>query len=355
MKETVAGLVLCSGLERPMPSTRIAVLNMLPYLERAGLRCTTLFAPHTPNEVPDLDGVAERALALGCSVVLFQKVHGARAVATAHTLRAAGVKTVFAVCDRVEVAMAEACDATVVVTDFLRSLYPPALQHKVHVVHDGIENPAACKRSWSDVRGSAGAPLGAVLVTSSPLDHLPVIDAPPPWLRVRIVGGYGRGAARLRELRTQWAEQDGAERRRYLRFLFERRVRCVPWGADSVYTELDQADIGILPVTPGHARWGVDHADAWRRKSENRLTLKMSAGLPVIATPIPAYEAIIEHGVNGFFARSRADWLACLEELREPERRRTMGAAARAAVCERFSMQAQADGLLAVLARAGAP
>ncbi len=87
----------------------------------------------------------------------------------------------------------------------------------------------------------------------------------------------------------------------------------------------------------------------WRLKSENRLTLKMAIGLPVIATPIPSYQSIIESGENGFLADSRADWLRNLEALRDPALRIEIGKQARASVIGRYSKQEQARLLVQAL------
>lgn len=348
------GFILCSPRTAALPSTRITVLNVLPLLAQAGMACEIVYEPAQASEMPPLDGLDAGALAARCDIVIFQKVRGAAAEALARDLRRAGVATITMICDRIDTAMAEITDATVVVTDYLKSLYPATLAERIHVVHDGIEHPAACKQSWSQ-RGSGWRdPLQAVLVTSDALARLPVLGAPPPWMRVRIVGNYPSWPGSLRLLRTQWHEQDPHERLDWLRFLLHPRIARVAWGADSVYRDMAAADIGILPIAPGQIKFGVEHHRVWQRKSENRLTLKMSMGLAVVATPIPAYEAVIEHGVNGMFANSPADWRACLEALRDPARRRAMGEAARASVSERYSMARQAALLIAVLQRAGA-
>jgi hypothetical protein len=349
VKPLVVGFLLCSGGLHVMPSTRIAVLNMFPYLVAAGITPRVLLAPEQPSEMPDLAGMRERSRAEGCDIVVFQKVRGAQAAALAAQLREDGVATVFAVCDRIDVAMAEATDATVVVTDHLRSLYPAQLQHKVQVVHDGIERPDLCKTRWHGGTGSMAAPLAAVLVTSSELMRLPVIGAPPSWLAVQVVGGYAPWPARWSQLRDQLRQQRGGARLQTLRFLGNPQIACVPWGPATVYEDMARADIGIIPIEGAAARAGRADGGTWALKSENRLTLKMSMGLPVIATPIPAYESVIEHGVNGFFAHSRADWRACLAHLRDPARRRAMGEAARASVAQRYSMAHQAERLVAVL------
>ncbi len=77
--------------------------------------------------------------------------------------------------------------------------------------------------------------------------------------------------------------------------------------------------------------------------------MKMSMGLPVIATVIPSCEAVIDQGVNGFLARSKGDWAACLSALRDSGRRREMGLAARGSVANRYSAEAQAAKFVRVL------
>jgi Glycosyl transferases group 1/Glycosyl transferase family 4 group len=339
------GFVLCSNLEQPLPSTRIAVLNMLPFLRSAGMEARILFASPEPSETPDLSGVAARALEAQCDVVVFQKVRGPQAVALAVQLSTAGVRTVFVVCDVVDVEMVRATDAATVVTEYLRSLYPKELQHRIHVVHDGIERPQAHKSDWSQ---PAGGRLSAVLVTSASLSQLPVLQHPPAWLDVRIVGRYASGVRRWQQLRWTLAGLAPGQRRRTLSFLLDRRIQCVPWTFDGAYEEMLRADIGIIPVeTPAPST--ADPRPAWMVKSENRLTMKMSIGLPVVAVPVPAYQDVIEHGVTGYFASSPSDWLKCLSALRDPDHRAQMGRAARASVAARYSMVQQSAKLLEVL------
>lgn len=139
-----------------------------------------------------------------------------------------------------------------------------------------------------------------------------------------------------------------AERASYWRFLLNPRIRCETWKAGQVYQKLLAADIGIIPIDaqPPH----IDgRAPLWKVKSENRLTLKMSVGLPVVATPIPAYEPIVRHGENGYFAETSEQWLARLEELRDPATRERVGRAAREAVLQRYSMEEQARRFIAIL------
>jgi glycosyltransferase involved in cell wall biosynthesis len=345
MSDGSVGFILCSGLQQPLPSTRIAVLNMLPFFQSAGLQPHILFHPPQPTETPELTGVAEKAIASNCKVVVLQKVGGPSAVALARQLKSAGIHTIFSICDRIDPEMVEATDATIVISDFLKSLYPAALQSRIHVVHDGIENPDICKNDW----GTQRAPIEAVLVTSHFLTYLPVIEEVPSWLRVRIVGRYQHGWRNFHDMRWKWAKKTWSQRAQYVKFMLNRQIECVPWGAESVYLDMLGADIGLIPINTAPRETDTALPPDWMRKSENRLTLKMSMGLPVIATPIPAYESLIENGVNGILANSARDWAAGLHALRDPARRREMGLAARDSVSTRFSMQNQATKFIRVV------
>ena len=346
--------VLLSNTAHPQPSTRISVLNMLPYLRQAGVQAEVVFEPALGSETPNLDGLMERLLAQRFDLVFFQKVRGASVYACVTDLSKSGIRTVYGVCDKIDAEMVRLTDRTVVVTEFLRSTCEPAMQHKVHVVHDGIEKPEHAKQDWGGHVGSRRQPLRAVLVTSANLKHLPVIGDPPDWLSVTIVGHYPANAEWRNRLRqTQWALQQAQTwdaRISHLRFLANRRIVTQQWQPDSVYAAMLQADIGILPIDTPPALPTDAVLPTWQIKSENRLTLKMAIGLPVIATPIPSYEPVLAHGHNGFFARSRADWIGCLETLRQPAARSEIGRQARDSVIDRFSIQAQARLLLHAVA-----
>ncbi len=285
------GFVLLSNSQHPIPSTRIAVLNMLPFLRAANFDPHIVFEPEHGTENPDVTDLAPRLLAENFRIIFFQKVHGGSVEKLARQLSTAGVKTVYSVCDLVDPAMVAATDITIVVTDYLKSLYPFALQPKIYVVHDGIEHPELYKSDQSTHWGSRGNPLRAVLVTSANLDRLPIISTPPEWLEVSIVGCYpplGQTWQRLREDRWHLSTQrDLRQCLAYLRFLTNRRIRRLAWDPAGVYETMRRADIGIIPIEtwPEHEPGMLP--PSWKVKSENRLTMKMCIGLPVIATPIP--------------------------------------------------------------------
>jgi glycosyltransferase involved in cell wall biosynthesis len=348
MRSLKVGLALCSQAGDPLPSTRIAILNMLPALAAENFSTPVVFEPAQPSETPDLTGVAQRAIESGCDIVILQKLRGPNALDLVRKLAEANLKTVYVTCDHVDHSMVDAADATVVVTDFLKSLCPANLQSRIHVVHDGIEREELCKTRWRNGLGKRQEPLCAVLVSSSELTSLPILGKPPDWLNIRLVGRYATGHNRWRQSYWSWQKMPWPDRSAYLRFLFNGQITCVPWDKEGVYHELAQADIAIIPVDtavvePGH------QMPSWKLKSENRLTMKMAMGLPVIATPIPSYEPVITNGVDGFLARTQQDWQICLDALRDTGRRKEMGLAARASVLKRYSRDLQAKKLIEVL------
>ncbi|MCZ4313829.1 glycosyltransferase [Comamonadaceae bacterium G21597-S1] len=346
--------MLLSNRRNPQPSTRIAVLNMLPFLQAAGIDAHIVHEPADSAEQPDIDGLATRLIAQKFDAVYFQKVGGASVYACLRALADAGIRTVYGVCDHIDPHMVRLSDLTIVVTEYLKSLCPADTRHKVHVVHDGLEHPEHVKSEWGNHAGSPTSPLRAVLVTSASLRQLPVLMSPPEWLHVSIIGRYPPENAWLKRFRdSRWTMRKMGhwrDRNGFLRFLADRRISTHPWGPESVYDAMKGADIGILPIDTSAGAVGNQTVPAWQIKSENRLTLKMAVALPVIATPIPAYEPVVDHGKNAFLARSRSDWLHCLSVLRDPAARAQIGQQARRSVIDQYSQAAQARRLIQLMA-----
>lgn len=71
------------------------------------------------------------------------------------------------------------------------------------------------------------------------------------------------------------------------------------------YVGLDY-DIGLAPI------WRTTFTDS---KSGLRALEHGARGIPTIASDVPAYQAVIEHGVNGFLVRHEHEWLKYLSIL----------------------------------------
>lgn len=345
------GLILAGSFDRPLPSTRVALLNLLPGLRAHRWDFRVLHAPERACETPTLGLDPDAIASSGVDVVVFQKVYGPDAVQLAVGLRSRGVRSVFLVCDRVVPEMAAAVDLTLTVTRYLKSLYPVELQARIRVVHDGIERPEVYKASWREDRGTPATPLRAVLVTSSRLTTLPLPCRLPRWLSLRVVGDYALKEPPLQRATRYWRHlrQNPRAAVRAIALDASSKIAKVPWHKDHVYDELCSADIGIIPIDRSPAIGNSVTPPGWSVKSENRLTLKMSIGLPVIATPIPAYVPVVRQGHDAFLAEQASDWRDAFEALRDPLFRREMGGRARVAALLSFSRELQLQRLLASL------
>ena len=109
------------------------------------------------------------------------------------------------------------------------------------------------------------------------------------------------------------------------------------WNPQTWINDLKQFDILICPADYEKTPF----------KGNNRLTQMMSLGKPVIASPLPAYLGIIEHGINGFIAKDTCEWETCLKLLRDnPELREQMGENAYETVKDKYSIKKAADLLI---------
>ena len=174
MSSVRIGFIPLSSSRAPLPSTRISVFNMFPHLRDAGFAPDIAHEPQRESLRPDVDTVDAEAIARRFDLVYIQKSCGASVVRLVRRLEDAGVRTVYGVCDVVEPEMVEATSATAVVPEHLRQLYPAELRAKMHVVHDGIEQPQRRKTRFADHHGTPRRPLQAVLVTSTAPAALPV-------------------------------------------------------------------------------------------------------------------------------------------------------------------------------------
>ena len=127
------------------------------------------------------------------------------------------------------------------------------------------------------------------------------------------------------------------------RFPRFRNLRTVdhPWSEPTETSELAAADIGVS--------WIPD--DPWSRgKCGLKVLQYMAAGLPVVANPVGVQVEMVRDGETGFLASTSAEWIDAIRTLAtDPDRRRSMGRAARQLVEEKYSIQAGAAQWLNLL------
>lgn len=116
----------------------------------------------------------------------------------------------------------------------------------------------------------------------------------------------------------------------------------VKWTLDSARASVESCDVGIVPVSSG-LEFDV--------KSNNRVTLLMALGLPVVASPLDSYREVIDHGSTGYFARSPMEFVEALRLLTDPRRRRQIAEAAFDRVSRAFSTELLVSRWWEVLSR----
>jgi len=122
-------------------------------------------------------------------------------------------------------------------------------------------------------------------------------------------------------------------------------AEVLTWNEDTEADLMHSFDIGIMPLPD----------EPWARgKCGFKLIQYMACGLPVIASPVGVNCEIVEHGVNGFLASTKNEWIQALLMLRgNSELRWTMGAAGRRKVEEQYCLQVTAPKLVSLLQSVG--
>lgn len=117
-----------------------------------------------------------------------------------------------------------------------------------------------------------------------------------------------------------------------------------PWSESTEIYDIQEMDIGIMPLpdTP------------WMQgKCGYKLIQYMACGLPVVASPVGVNTSLVEHGVNGFLARTGREWTEALKMLiDDPDLRRRMGAEGRRKVESWYSLQVQGPRVAKLLREA---
>lgn len=116
------------------------------------------------------------------------------------------------------------------------------------------------------------------------------------------------------------------------------RCEARAWRADTEVADLQQFDVGLLPVplTP----WN-------ERKFFLKLVQYMALGIPAVCTPLGSALDVVEPGVTGFLAETHEDWVGSLERLVENEElRERMGIEAARRARERFTLEANAGRII---------
>ncbi len=111
----------------------------------------------------------------------------------------------------------------------------------------------------------------------------------------------------------------------------ELEIESVAWTEKSEVEQLNSFDIGLMPLQD----------DAWARGKCGLKGLSyMACEVPVVMSAVGVNKEIVQHGENGFLAKSEADWLQALSLLIEDKALRLkLGQAARETVVQHYSVE----------------
>lgn len=122
------------------------------------------------------------------------------------------------------------------------------------------------------------------------------------------------------------------------------RVQCVQWSEATEVESIAAGHAGVMPLLESPWEQG---------KCGYKLIQYMACGLPVVASPVGVNNQIVEHEVNGFLARSDAEWVVALEQLfAQAQLRHRMGKAGRAKVEAQYCIQKTGPKMAELLKKA---
>ncbi len=121
------------------------------------------------------------------------------------------------------------------------------------------------------------------------------------------------------------------------------KVEVVPFSEAAEVSTLQRIDIGVYPL-PLDEQWVYG-------KSGLKALQYMALGIPTLATGIAANLRVIEDRKTGLLVKTAQEWLDALEVLLEDASlRKELGIAARKKVIDKFSIEANKDTYLKIIA-----
>jgi glycosyltransferase involved in cell wall biosynthesis len=118
-------------------------------------------------------------------------------------------------------------------------------------------------------------------------------------------------------------------------------VDCRPWSEESEVDEVQDIDIGLMPLFDSPWEAG---------KCGYKLIQYMACGVPSVASPVGMNCEIVVNGVNGFFASTAQDWTNTIRKLSADRHlREALGAQGRLTVEQHYSLQVTRTRLARIL------
>lgn len=350
---------------RQGPSSRYRVYQFIPYLEREGFTCTVQ-SLHAPGYLESLfDGcrrsvfyhfgrLLKRVAAAGAAsrhqVVCIQKeLLPYVPPILEHFIHRSGVPVIYDLDDAIFLRYTESRNPLVRLT--LGRKVPGVLKRST-VVLAGNEFLRAYAARYSDCAVLFPTVVDTARYHPSPRHS---VEGGAPMREQRpVIGWIGSpGTVRYVEGMGEILRRMAQKARFTMRVIGVPRfaipgveVEAVPWSEEREAQELQQCDVGIMPLPD--TMWS-------RGKCGLKLLQYMAAGLPVVTSPYGGAADIVTHGVHGFIARTDDEWIEHLLALIiDPALCVRLGLAGRRRVEIDFSLERWAPRLAGIIRRAAA-
>ena len=341
------------------PSTRLRIMQYLPALEQRGLRFDRLFVPTGAERIPS----AELAEGLqNADVVFVQKVLTRDLI---RALRGSRKPVVFDVDDAIHYIRQSQYPRALEphrATDRLRNAYRATLRggrfysSRKRILEDmlGLATRIIVGNQWLFDEFQLTNDRAMVLPTSVWLDEVPTKEHTTHepltlgWIGVR------SNLYHLEMLHDAFAVLQGRYPGAFeINIVSSESVptplptRFTPWSLETESDSVLSFDIGLMPLQDDPFSRG---------KCAFKAVFCMSRGVPVVASPVGANAALIEHRVNGWLASSTNEWVDGLAALASDKKLRTdVGRRARWTIDKSYSAQGVAPHLADLLRAAAAP
>lgn len=237
------------------------------------------------------------------------------------------VKTILIDTDNINLNLGQRCDAVITISDYIKSLFSEDMQDNVFVVVDHYDHDGSNIKVQTTEKE-----LKMCFLSNNVFSKFPGVESLPENTQLKIIGPSKKRVKKYTPKKKMFTETP---------FAFD----YVIWTLDTVEEDILDCDIALIP-------YPIESIDAEyiKRKSNNRLILFMSYGLPCIVSPVKPYLETIRHGENGFFAKTSDEWEKYITLLRDdPILREKIATTARAEVMEKYSVHTQASQYLEVV------
>lgn len=237
------------------------------------------------------------------------------------------IKIIFIGIDNINVEFAIQCDAIIVVSAYLKKLIPKRYHNKTYIVFDSYEHKKDQYKKHTDKKK-----IKLVFTSNDVFSKFPKIEYLPKDVILTIIGPPEERVKKFMPDKKIFTET-----------LY--KFKYIVWDLKTVNKEILKCDVAVIPYRDKDLK-----NEFIKRKSNNRLVMFMSFGIPTIASPRKEYKKLIKQGKNGFIAKNPKEWIRFIEVLRDnPQLRKQIGKRARKDVLEKYSMEKQADLYLKIL------